>query len=122
MSRRYILLLFGALASLLSPWTATPRMTLRGGWRPFRGHLGPLPPRRHQRRDPLGIAAPFSGPARDLGQQMRIGIEAAFRAANDDGGVNGRMLHLIAADDGYEPARTSEAMKQLYEKDQVSAS
>jgi ABC-type branched-subunit amino acid transport system substrate-binding protein len=29
------------------------------------------------------------------------------------------MLKLIAADDGYEPARTADAMKQLYEKDQV---
>jgi ABC-type branched-subunit amino acid transport system substrate-binding protein len=68
----------------------------------------------------FGISAPFSGPSKDLGQQMRIGIEAAFRAANDAGGVNGRMLRLIAADDGYEPARTAETMKQLYEKDQVS--
>jgi len=32
------------------------------------------------------------------------------------------MLKLIAADDGYEPARTADAMKQLYEKDQVSVS
>jgi len=29
------------------------------------------------------------------------------------------MLRLIAADDGYEPSRTAEAMKQLYERDQV---
>jgi ABC-type branched-subunit amino acid transport system substrate-binding protein len=29
------------------------------------------------------------------------------------------MLKLFAADDGYEPSRTAEAMKQLYEKDQV---
>ena len=29
------------------------------------------------------------------------------------------MLRLIAADDGYEPTRTLDAMKQLYEKDQV---
>jgi ABC-type branched-subunit amino acid transport system substrate-binding protein len=29
------------------------------------------------------------------------------------------MLKLMAADDGYEPARTPEAMKQLYDKDQV---
>ncbi len=29
------------------------------------------------------------------------------------------MLRLIAADDGYEPTRTLEAMKQLYEKEQV---
>ena len=50
---------------------------------------------------------------------MKLGIEAAFQSENDDGGVNGRMLRLVAADDGYEPARTTETMRQLYERDQV---
>jgi ABC-type branched-subunit amino acid transport system substrate-binding protein len=50
---------------------------------------------------------------------MKLGIDTAFNRVNDAGGVNGRMLRLIAADDGYEPARTAETMKQLYEKDQV---
>src|SRR5215470_1823283 len=69
----------------------------------------------------FGISAPFSGAAKELGQNMRLGIEAAFNAANARGGVNGRQLKLIAADDGYEPARTAETMKRLYEKDQVFA-
>src|SRR6202051_2720753 len=67
----------------------------------------------------FGIAAPFSGPAKELGRQMKLGIDTAFNRVNDTGGVNGRMLRLLAADDVYEPARTAEAMKQLYEKDQV---
>jgi branched-chain amino acid transport system substrate-binding protein len=67
----------------------------------------------------FGIAAPFSGTARELGRQMKLGIDTAFNRANEAGGVDGRMLRLIAADDGYEPTRTPEAMKQLYEKDQV---
>lgn len=67
----------------------------------------------------LGISAPFSGPAKDLGHQMRVGIETAFRAANEQGGVNGRLLKLVTADDGYEPARTADTMKQLYDQDQV---
>ena len=50
---------------------------------------------------------------------MKLGIDTAFNRANDAGGVDGRMLRLIAADDGYEPTRTLEAMKQLYEKEQV---
>src|SRR5215831_3466868 len=69
----------------------------------------------------FGISAPFSGAAKELGLNMRLGIEAAFNAANARGGVNGRQLKLIAADDGYEPARTAETMKRLYEKDQVFA-
>jgi branched-chain amino acid transport system substrate-binding protein len=67
----------------------------------------------------FGIAAPFSGAARELGRQMKLGIDTAFNQINEAGGVDGRMLRLIAADDGYEPTRTAEAMKQLYEKEQV---
>ena len=61
----------------------------------------------------FGIAAPFSGSAKELGRQMKIGIDAAFNRTNDAGGVDGRMLKLIAADDGYEPGRTLDAMKTL---------
>jgi branched-chain amino acid transport system substrate-binding protein len=67
----------------------------------------------------FGIAAPFSGASRELGRQMKLGIDTAFNRVNDGGGVESRMLRLIAADDGYEPTRTADAMKQLYEKDQV---
>ena len=67
----------------------------------------------------FGISAAFSGPAKELGQNMRLGIEAAFKVANAGGGVHGRQLRLIATDDGYEPSRTAVTMKQLYEKDEV---
>ena len=83
--------------------------------------LAPSPPVRGvtDREIRFGIAAPFSGAAKELGRQMKLGIDTAFNRVNDAGGVNGRMLRLIAADDGYEPTRTVDAMKQLYEKDQV---
>ena len=67
----------------------------------------------------FGISAPFSGAAKELGRQMKLGIDAAFNRINDAGGVDSRMLKLIAADDGYEPTRTAATMKQLYEKDQA---
>jgi branched-chain amino acid transport system substrate-binding protein len=67
----------------------------------------------------FGMAAPFSGSARELGRQMKLGIDTAFNRVNEAGGVEGRRLKLIAADDGYEPTRTADAMKQLCEKDQV---
>ena len=67
----------------------------------------------------FGISAPFSGPAKELGQNMKLGIDAAFSVANTNGGVLGRQLRLIAVDDGYEPTRTAETMKQLYEQDRV---
>src|SRR5262249_55153650 len=66
----------------------------------------------------FGIAAPFSGASRELGRQMKLGIDTAFNRVNDIGGVNGRMLRLLAADDGYEPSRTLDAMKTLWDKDQ----
>src|ERR1700761_3355262 len=67
----------------------------------------------------FGIVGPFSGSSRELGRQMKLGVDTAFNRANETGGVNGRMLRLIAADDGFEPSRTLDAMKQLYDKDQV---
>jgi ABC-type branched-subunit amino acid transport system substrate-binding protein len=67
----------------------------------------------------FGMSAPFSGPAKELGRQMKLGIESAFNVINDAGGVHGRQVKLVAVDDGYEPTCTAETMKQLYEKDQV---
>ncbi len=67
----------------------------------------------------FGASVPLTGPNKDYGHEIRVGLETAFRMANDAGGVHGRTLRLIAADDGYEPTRTAETMKQLYEKDQV---
>jgi branched-chain amino acid transport system substrate-binding protein len=67
----------------------------------------------------FGMAAPFSGAAKELGRQMKLGIDTAFNRINEAGGVEGRMLKLVTADDGYEPTRTGDAMKQLYDKDQV---
>ena len=67
----------------------------------------------------FGMSANLSGAAKENGRQMKLGIDLAFNRVNDAGGVNGRMLKLIVADDGYEPARTVENMKQLHDKDQV---
>jgi ABC-type branched-subunit amino acid transport system substrate-binding protein len=67
----------------------------------------------------FGTVIPFSGPGKETGRLMKLGIEAAFNRANESGGINGRMLKLVAADDGYDPNRTVDAMKQLYDKDQV---
>jgi branched-chain amino acid transport system substrate-binding protein len=67
----------------------------------------------------FGSSLPLTGPNKESGQKIKVGIETAFRTINEAGGINGRMLRLIPADDGYEPARTAETMKQLYERDQV---
>jgi hypothetical protein len=40
----------------------------------------------------FGIAAPFSGSAKELGRQMKIGIETVFSLVNDTGGIKDRQL------------------------------
>jgi branched-chain amino acid transport system substrate-binding protein len=67
----------------------------------------------------FGLAAPFTGPSKGTGAQLKLGTQLAFAVANATGGIEGRKLTLFAADDGYDPARTPEVMKQLYEKDGV---
>jgi len=69
----------------------------------------------------FGMASGFTGATRELGRAMKTGIETAFAAANDAGGVHGRKLRLVALDDGYEPARTGEVMKRLVEQENVFA-
>ena len=51
----------------------------------------------------FGQSAAFTGPARELGRNMRLGIEAAFHEVNSGGGVHGRRLELVSRDDAYEP-------------------
>jgi ABC-type branched-subunit amino acid transport system substrate-binding protein len=69
----------------------------------------------------FGMASPFSGGTKELGRGMKAGVELAFAAANDAGGVHGRQLKLVALDDGYEPSRTLGVMKELVEQRGVFA-
>ncbi len=67
----------------------------------------------------MGMSAPFSGPARELGREMDVGIRTYFEHVNDQGGIAGRKLHLVALDDGYEPVRARANMQELFEKHKV---
>lgn len=69
----------------------------------------------------LGQAAVFSGPAAQLGIQMRNGIKAYFDYVNEKGGVNGRKLELITEDDRYEASVAPAASKKLIEEHKVFA-
>ena len=50
----------------------------------------------------FGQSAALSGNARALGENMNLGVRAAFEEANREGGIHGRMLRLRLRDDGYE--------------------
>ena len=67
----------------------------------------------------FGMAAAFTGPTKELGRNMKLGIDTAFNRTNESGGVEGRMLKLVSSDDGNDPTRTLNAMTQLYDKEQI---
>jgi len=69
----------------------------------------------------FGMSAAFSGTAKELGRNMKVGLDVAFAAQNDAGGVNGRRLSLVALDDNNEPARAQGTVRDLVEKRKVFA-
>ena len=69
----------------------------------------------------FGQSAAFSGPAQDLGKNLRLGIEAAFEEANRRGGVHGRTLVLRSLDDAYEPEAAIANTRRLIADDGVFA-
>ncbi len=69
----------------------------------------------------FGQSAAFSGPAQELGRNMRLGIEAAFHEVNLRGGVHGRRLELTSRDDSYEPEAAIANTLGLIEEERVFA-
>ncbi len=69
----------------------------------------------------LGMSTALSGPAADLGKNMKQGVLVGLERANRAGGIHGRSLKLIALDDGYEPSRTAPNMRKLIEQERVLA-
>jgi ABC-type branched-subunit amino acid transport system substrate-binding protein len=69
----------------------------------------------------LGQSVALTGPAAELGIQMRNGAKAYFDYVNANGGVHGRRIELITLDDGYEPSRTAPNTKKLIEEHKVFA-
>src|SRR2546422_629918 len=69
----------------------------------------------------LGQSVALTGPASQLGIQMRNGVSAYLDYVNAQGGVHGRKIELITLDDGYEPARTVPNTKKLIDEHKVFA-
>ncbi|MDE2817364.1 MAG: ABC transporter substrate-binding protein, partial [Chloroflexota bacterium] len=64
----------------------------------------------------FGQSAAFTGPAEELGKNMEFGIRAAFHEVNQKGGVHGRELVLLIADDRYEPELAIANTRKLIEE------
>lgn len=69
----------------------------------------------------LGTSTAYSGPSRELGQNMVLGMRTYFSFVNDNGGVHGRKLELQVLDDGYDPDRALANMHELFEQRRVFA-
>ena len=63
----------------------------------------------------LGMSTALTGPASDLGRNMLLGVKARLAKENGNGGIKGRLLHLIVRDDGYEPDRAARNIRYLIE-------
>jgi ABC-type branched-subunit amino acid transport system substrate-binding protein len=61
----------------------------------------------------IGQSAAFTGPASELGNEMRAGANAYFRFVNANGGINGRKIEMRSLDDGYESDRAAANTKKL---------
>jgi ABC-type branched-subunit amino acid transport system substrate-binding protein len=69
----------------------------------------------------LGQSAAFSGPAAQLGIQMNAGAKIYFDGINERGGIHGRRIEIITADDKYESDLAAANTKKLIETDEVFA-
>lgn len=69
----------------------------------------------------IGQSAALSGPAEQLGKEMKAGAEAYFDVVNKSGGINGRKIKLVSLDDGYEPEKAAANTRKLIEEEKVLA-
>ena len=66
----------------------------------------------------IGHTNPYSGPASSYGVIGKC-EEAYWKSVNERGGINGRMVKFVTMDDGYNPAKTVEVVRQMVEQDRV---
>lgn len=67
----------------------------------------------------IGMSAAFTGPTRGLGIELYRGSMAYFEHVNQNGGIYGHKVNVIAYDDGYNPVPTIRNTIRLVEEDDV---
>jgi len=84
---------------------------------------GPSPSTGADAAEPIRIGAvlPFSGGVELYGQQAKLGLDLAVKDINAAGGILGRPVEVIYADDKTTPASAATAMHALIESDGVLA-
>ncbi len=61
----------------------------------------------------VGSCSALEGPARFLGTQTVLGATAYLHYVNDEGGVHGRKIRLLAFDDSYDPDKALTCFKRM---------
>jgi ABC-type branched-subunit amino acid transport system substrate-binding protein len=73
----------------------------------------------HGKEIRIGMSAAFAGPTRGLGIELYRGSMAYLTHVNENGGVFGRRIEVVAYDDGYNPIPTIRNTIRLVEDDDV---
>ena len=107
-----------ALYSRDTAWsqTSSPRAGSRDAFLPDRTASAPGITTRDIR---IGMTAAFKGANAGLGTELYRGAQACYTEINARGGIHGRMVSVIALDDGYEPTPCIRNTIDLIEKEQV---
>ena len=67
----------------------------------------------------IGQTQAYSGPVSQYGNIGRTQT-AFFKMINDQGGIGGRKINFMSADDGYQPPKTVEQTRRLVEQENVA--
>jgi branched-chain amino acid transport system substrate-binding protein len=67
----------------------------------------------------IGVFGPLSGDAAATGQSEKEGAELAIKDRNDAGGIRGKKIEGIYADDGGKPEEAVNVAKRLISRDEV---
>jgi branched-chain amino acid transport system substrate-binding protein len=102
MTRRYLLPVVAAILLLATPSEAEKRYDTGASDTEIK----------------IGQTAPLSGPVSLYATFAKASL-AYFAMINEQGGVNGRKINLILADDGFSPPKTVEQTRKLVEADGI---
>jgi len=67
----------------------------------------------------IGLIIPITGDVKTFGESVRNSVLLAVAEANQKGGVNGKLIKIISADDKNDPTEAANAASKLINQDKV---
>lgn len=67
----------------------------------------------------IGLIVPITGDVKTFGESVRNSVLLAVAEANQKGGVNGKLIKVISADDKNDPTEAANAASKLINQDKV---